>query len=354
MNASPFTPANFSIFLKFSQLSLAFYHKSLTSLAMTLVIPLGFLLVSAFTYYAGGAPAPITLGSTKSVAPGVLGRVEGARLPGLQIVPIVGGAAENIRNGNAQLVLSQDDDEATPSLYTLEQNKAIADVVAVALSGGVGGAPGAPAYAVKVTANGSRSFAFLPGLLIMSLMNLALFTTGAKLLEDRAKGTLRLFRLFPVPLYIIFSAEAATKLLLALAQAVLFVLLGDYLLELHLSWATITSSIGVACLCGLSLLSLGMALGSNLRNFSSGIHLFTILNLLMIFMGDLMFPNTNYPATRVVAFFLPATHCVNLLRQTMLDYPASFSVATSVVYLVVFTSLMAVWTLRGFRYTAEE
>jgi ABC-type multidrug transport system permease subunit len=350
MNALHFAPANFSIFLKFSQLSLAFYHKSLTSLAMTLVIPLGFLLVSSFTYYAGGAATPITMGSTRSVAPAVLAQVESARLPGLQIVPIVGGAAENIRDGNAQLVLDQDEGDAAPSLYTLERNKALADVVAVALSGG----HNAPAYAVKVATNGAMSFAFLPGLLIMSLMNLALFTTGAKLLEDRAKGTLRLFRLFPVPLYIIFSAEAATKLLLALAQAALFVLLGDYLLELHLNWATIVSSIGVAVLCAFSLLSLGMALGSNLRSYSSGIHVFTILNLLMIFMGDLMFPNTNYPATRVVAFFLPATHCVNLLRQTMLDYPASFSVATSVAYLSLFTALMALWTLKGFRYTAEE
>lgn len=351
MNAPPFTPSNFSIFLKFSQLSLAFYHKSLTSLAMTLVIPLGFLLVSAFTYYAGGTSAPITMGSTDSVAPGVLRQVESIRLPGLQIVPIIGGAAENIRDGNAQLVLSQDEDHGPPSIYTLEQNKAIADVVAVALSGG---GHAMPAYAVKVTENGAMSFAFLPGLLIMSLVNLALFTTGAKLLEDRAKGTLRLFRLFPVPLFIIFSAEAATKLLLALAQAALFVLLGDYLLELHLNWATICASIGVACLCGLSLLSLGIALGSTLPSFSSGIHMFTLLNLLMIFMGDLMFPNTNYPATRIVAFLLPATHCVNLLRQTMLDYPASFSVTTSVVYLTTFTSLMALWTLKGFRYTAEE
>jgi len=351
MNTSPVAPSNFSIFLKFSSMSLSFYHKSLTSLAMTLVIPLGFLLVSAFSYYAGGAPAPITLGSTISVAPAVLARVESARLPGVQIVPIAGGAIENIRDGKAKLVLSQDAGDTIPSIYALEQNKAIASVVAVALSGA---GEAAPAYAVKVTANGAMAFAFLPGLLIMSLMNLALFTTGAKLLEDRAKGTLRLFRLFPVPLYIIFSAEATTKLLLALAQATLFVLLGDYLLELKLSWPTILASIGTACLCALSLLSLGIALGSNLRSFSSGIHMFTILNLLMIFLGDLMFPNTSYPATRIVAFFLPAAHCVNLLRQTMLGYPASFSVTTSILYLAVFTSLMALWTLKGFLYTAEE
>lgn len=351
MTTSTLAPSRLPIFLKFAHLSLAFYHKSLTSLVMTLVIPLGFLLVSSFTYYAGSAAAPVTLGSTGSVAPAVLREVEQMRLPGLQIVPISGDAAQNVREGNARLVLSQDAGAPTPTIYALEQNKALAELVAVALSGD---ARSAPAYAVRVTGNGAMSFAFLPGLLVMSLMNLALFTTGAKLLQDRAKGTLRLFRLFPVPLYLIFSAEAATKLLLVLAQSALFVLLGDYLLELKLSWSTIAASIAVACLSSLGLLSLGIALGSNLRSYSSGIHLFTVLNLLMIFMGDLMFPNTSYPATRMVAFFLPATHCVNLLRQTMLDYPASFSVATSVAFLVVFTALMVAWTLRGFRYMAEE
>jgi ABC-2 type transport system permease protein len=350
MNSAVAAPSLWPIFLKFSRLSFAFYHKSLTSLAMTLVIPLGFLLMSSFTYYASRGAAPITMGSTASVAPEVLGRVERMRLPGLQIVPISGNAAENVRDGNARLVLSQDAGVPTPSIYALEQNKAIADLVAVALSG----SGKAPAYGVSIVADGAMSFAFLPGLLIMSLMNLALFTTGAKLLSDRSKGTLRLFRLFPVPLYVIFSAEAAAKLLLALAQSVVFVLLGDYLLELGLSWPTIIASIAVACLCSVSLLSLGIALGSNLPSYSSGIHLVTIVNLLMIFFGDLIFPNTNYPAARLVAFFLPATHCVNLLRQTMLDYPASFSVLTSVAFLVVFTSIMVLWTLKGFRYTAEE
>ncbi|NHZ91859.1 hypothetical protein F2P45_23045 [Massilia sp. CCM 8733] len=350
MHCAVVAPPLWPIFLRFSRLSLAFYHRSLTSLAMTLVIPLGFLLMSSFTYYANSGPLPITMGSTGSVAPDVLKRIEQTRPPGLQIVPISGSAAQNVRDGNARLVLSQDAGAPTPTIYALEQNKAIAELVAVALS-----APGTPpAYAVRVAADGAMSFAFLPGLLIMSLMNLALFTTGAKLLSDRSKGTLRLFRLFPVPLYLIFSAEATTKLLLALGQSVLFVLLGDYLLGLKLSWPTIIASIAVACVSSLSLLSLGIALGSNLRSYSSGIHLFTILNLLMIFMGDLIFPNTHYPATRLVAFFLPATHCVNLLRQTMLDYPPSFSVATSVAFLLLFTAVMAYWTLKGFRYTAEQ
>ena len=351
MNTSLVSLPNAPVFWKFARLSFAFYHKSLTSLAMTLVIPLGFLLVASFTYYANTGSPPITLGSTKSVAPALLMQLEQAKIPGLQIIPITGTAAENVQNGKARLVLSQAEGEKSPKIYALEQNKAIADVVAVALSTGSGTVP---AYEVVVTSNGNMTFAFLPGLLIMSLMNLAFFTTGAKLLQDRAAGTLRLFRLFPVPLYVFFSAETSTKLLLALAQSVLFILLGNFLLELNLPLNTILVSVLVSSLCALSLLSMGIALGSNLRTYSSGIHIFTILNLLMIFMGDLIFPNTSYPATRAISFLLPSTHCVNLLRQVMLDFPASFSVATSVIYLLIFTLLMAVLTLKGFRYTAEE
>lgn len=351
MNVPRANDSNFPLFLKFSALSFAFYRKSLTSLAMTLVIPLGFLLVSSFTYYANIGSPPITIGMSKSVSKSLLAQVERAKIPGLQIVPIEGSGTNNIREGKVKLVLSQTDGEKLPIIYTLEQNKAIADVVATTLSADLSPLP---AYEVIITRNDKSSFAFLPGLLIMSLMNLALFTTGAKLLHDRSSGTLRLFRLFPVPLYVFFSAETATKLLLALAQSILFILLGDFLLELHLSMETVLNSVLVSCLCALSLLSFGIALGSNLRSYSSGIHMFTIFNLLMIFMGDLMFPNSTFPATRAFSFLLPATHCVNLLRQTMLDYPASFSTTASISYLLIFTILMWAWTLKGFRYTAEE
>lgn len=342
---------NMVVFWKFVRLSFGFYHRSLTSLAMALVIPLGFLLVSCFTYFSSSGASAILVGVSTTVSPALLEKLELTRMPGLQILPIIGTAEDNVRDGKISLVISQDSGKTMPSIYSLEQNRAIADIVSVALSTSEAAVP---AYDVRVTSNGSRSFAFLPGLIIMSITNLAFFTTGAKLLQDRAAGTLRLYRLFPTPLYVFFAAELSTKLVLGVVQSMFFILLGNYLLELNLAMSTILASTLISGLCAFCLLSMGIALGSNLRTYSSGIHVFTILNLLMVFMGDVMFPNSGFPATRAIAFILPTTHCVNLLRHVMLDYPPSFDIAISLTYMLAFTALMTLVTLRNFRYTAGE
>lgn len=350
MNSPQASKATMPVFWKFVQLSYAFYYKSIISLVMTLALPVGMLLLACFSYYAAAGSPPITLGVAKSVSATQLQKIERVKIPGLQIIPISGDASDNVQNGKAQIVVSQEGGPL-PKIYVLESNKAVAEVVASALSATTGASPD---YEVVVAKSGNMAFSFLPGLLIMSLVNLALFTTGSKLLQDRATGTLRLYRLFPVPLYVFFSAEILTKMVLALVQAIVFILLGDFLLGLHLTTSQILMSIVVSALCALSLLTMGIAIGSNLRAYSSGVHLFTVLNLTMVFLGDMVFPNTQYPATRAIAFLLPSSHCTNLLRQVMLDLSPSFSTLTSVAYLIVFILLMSFMTLKGFRYTAEE
>jgi ABC-type multidrug transport system permease subunit len=351
---SPPSPGG-AVFWRFVRLSLSYYQKNVVSLLMTLIIPLGLLLFATFSFYAITGPAPVTIGVSDNVPAAILTKIDQAKIDGLQVIPISGTVQQNIQNGIVKMVLTNAHDTGQPVIYSLEQNKTSATLVAKVVAQVIAGERSdIPSIAVRSAHNGNASYAFVPGLMIMSIINLALFTTGAKLLQDRANGTMRLYRLFPVPLYIFFSAELSTKFILALVQACIFILLGDFLLDLHLSIACLLQTMIVAALCSLSLLIMGLAIGSNLRAASSGIHLFTVLNLTMAFLGDVMFPNSTTQATRAISALLPSTHCTNLLRIVMFELPPSFAPIWSIAYMVVFTAGCAALALRGFKFTAEE
>ena len=86
-------------------------------------------------------------------------------------------------------------------------------------------------YTGLQNAFGWPGWLFLPAIIIMSLLNLGLFTTGAKVLQERSASTLRLYRMLPLPFWTYFAAEFLTKLLLALGITLVFLLCAVALLD---------------------------------------------------------------------------------------------------------------------------
>ena len=159
--------------------------------------------------------------------------------------------------------------------------------------------------------------------------------------------------MLPAPLWHFFGAELLGKMLLGLLQSIAFVALSSLLTGVALPLASVAMALLVCILSLTCLLSMGIALGSMLKTFSSGAHVFTVVNLLTVFFGDLFFPASDFAATRPIALLLPTTYCADLLRHFMLGYDLRFPWWLSLIYVAFFTACCAVASVKLFRFTAR-
>lgn len=268
-------------------------------------------------------------------------------------VPRATDAAEMLRSG---VQVAVDKDEATQKVivYAAPSNLPIARMLAWGLSMPADSqARTAEPFEVRTYSDPMSPLSFLPGVLLMSILNLALFTTGTKLLQERSQGTLRLFRMLPAPLWHFFGAELLGKMLLGLLQSIAFVALSSMLTGIALPLASVALALLVCILSLTCLLSAGIALGSMLKTFSTGMHVFTIVNLVAVFFGDVFFPASDFAATRPLALLIPTTYCADLLRHFMLGYDLRFPWWLSMSYVSFFTAACAIASVKRFRFTAR-
>jgi ABC-2 type transport system permease protein len=232
-------------------------------------------------------------------------------------------------------------------VHALPANRELALLITRALR-----APGeGAAVRFAAVAPSNTVFAFLPGLLVLALLNLALFGTGAQLLADRASGALKLFRLSPASATVLYGAQLASRLLLALLQIAVFVAIARYVYAIPLGAAAVWGTLGFAAFGALVLLSLGYALGSVLGSQARGTHVFTLVNLFLQFFGDVLFPSTHFPLMHAVAIYLPTSYLVDGLRQVMLGLPSANGLVLDAAVLALWGAA-AVLVVR-FRFTYE-
>lgn len=327
--------------------SLEYYKDSMPSLVMTIFIPMGFLVFFSLIHYAGAMKPAVTVGTTSSASKILEQHNSVLNLEGVITVPIVGSGRYAVSSNEARLALDVDENNRL-RVYAKSQDQAFVELMTKYLRQELN----ADVTSYRVDSE-SSDFFFLPGALMMSLMNLALFTFGAKLLQDRSSGVLRIYRLLPASIFIWVSSELLSKIILAFIQASLFILAGNVILDMGLTLSEVLIATAVAVLTFLSLLSLGFALGACLNGYTNGYNVFVTFNLMMIFFGDIIFFSSSLEFLRPFSFLLPTTHCVDLLRQTLLGMEPNFPVYVGVSYLTVFTCAMLTIGLQRFKFTAD-
>jgi len=190
--------------------------------------------------------------------------------------------------------------------------------------------------------------------MVMALLNLGLFAAGTKILQERARGTLRMLRMLPVSIGWYFASELTTKLVVAIAIISAYLGIAILMFDLDLLWRQTLEIILISLLLSAVFVAMGLALASILRSHSVGIHAFTVCNLLIFFLGDLFFNASRFPLTKWISLLLPTPYGMDLMRHSMFDTPLHFPVAVSISVLFAWLIVMmgiAIWT---FNYKTRE
>jgi len=321
---------------------------------MTMVGPLLFLLIYGYAYLMSVPEQTISIGLSSTAVTAHEWRevfpAESFRIKEIESERF----ADYVREGNPPFILDRDLDSGQAIIYAPSYWRPTAELMLRAVDAASTSDKELDSR-VHVTDPGRSPFYMLPAIMMMALLNVGLFTAGVKILQERARGTLRMFRMLPISVAWYFFAELLTKLIIAVVIIAVYLGISMLMFRLEQSWQQIVEVALISLLMTSIFVALGFALASILRSQSLGIHAFTVCNLVILFLGDFFFNASRFPATKWLSLILPTPYGMDLLRHSMFGYRLHFPVVVSASVLLAWFCVMLTIAIWMFNYkTARE
>lgn len=172
----------------------------------------------------------------------------------------------------------------------------------------------------------------LPGILGMALMQLGLFGS-LRLVSLREKKILKSLGATPLPRTHLVLSEVAVRLLMAVVQTGLIILIGYFVFDVTIvgHWFEV---LGVVLLGAATFVSIGYMLVSFTKTEESGMGIIQVVQFPMMFLSGIFFPLNFLPEfLKPIVRAIPLTYLVDLLRNVMVGIPSEFGLATNLLAL---------------------
>jgi ABC-2 type transport system permease protein len=204
---------------------------------------------------------------------------------------------------------------------------------------------------VTVQAKQLRSIDYLiPGILAMSILNLALFATAQPIISLRSQGVLRRLGATPLPRATLLAAYIAMRVLIALIQTGIIVVVGIVLFGVAMSGSWLVFG-GVLLLGTLAFIAIAFVIAAIARTEESGGALTSAVQLPMLFLSGIFFPVSVMPDfLRPVADALPLTYLADALRQVMVGATPDHSMLINTLVLLAWLIVSSALAIRFFRW----
>lgn len=184
----------------------------------------------------------------------------------------------------------------------------------------------------------------MPGILAMALMQLGLFGVF-QFMNLRENKVIRGLAVTPLPRDTLFESEVALRLLVAIVQTFLIVIVGRLVFGVELVGNLLTIA-GLVFLGAATFVSMGYMLASFTRSLEGGRNLIQTVQFPMMFLSGIFFPIEIMPDyIRPVVRAIPLTYLGDALRQVMVGFPPQYSLRTDVLVLtgwLIFSAILAI------------
>ena len=201
-----------------------------------------------------------------------------------------------------------------------------------------------------VQAKNLRTIDYLvPGILAMSILFLALFG-GLPLVEWREKQVLKRFGATPVPRSTLIYSQVAYRLILALLQTVIIVVIAHLVFKVQMAgnWFVL---FGVVLLGTLTFVSLGYLAVSRAMTTEGAMPIIQLIQFPMLFLSGIFFDVEFLPDfMRPIVTAMPLTYLGDALRQVMVGSTPLYSLTTDLLVLTVWLAVCIVLAIRLFRW----
>ncbi|MER6355577.1 ABC transporter permease [Streptomyces sp. NPDC001634] len=190
-----------------------------------------------------------------------------------------------------------------------------------------------------------------PGLMGWAIASSAVFSTSLTLVTLRRKKILQRMRLSPIRAWEVVAARISMTMLMALTQTALFLLVATlpyFGLQLTGNWWLVVPLV----MCGtLSLMSLGLFIGSVTKTEESAGGLAQLLVLPMSFLSGSFFSLDNAPGwVKAISYLMPLRYLVKGSEAVLSRGGGVLEALPTMGGMLAFTAVVTALTLRFFKW----
>ncbi|MEU6085085.1 ABC transporter permease [Streptomyces sp. NPDC047108] len=267
-------------------------------------------------------------------------------------------ALEKVRNGDYDALVRQDGDTVVLRYSAADSVKgasaratlnAVLDKANLAVTGE------SPKYSLKagqVEDESVKPIQYLtPGLMGWAVASSAVFSTSLTLVTLRRKKILQRMRLSPIRAWEVVAARISMTMIMALSQTALFLLVATlpyFGLKLTGQWWLVVPLV----MCGtLSLMALGLLIGSVTKTEESAGGLAQLLVLPMSFLSGSFFSLDNAPDwVQGVSYMMPLRYLVTGSEAVLSRGGGVSDILPTMGGMLAFTAVVTALTLRFFKW----
>ncbi len=352
------------IFRKMFLANLKEFFRDRSSLFWMIAFPLIFTFIFGLVF-SGGDQATFTIGIATEGSTPVTDRLieEFREVPTFNVTTgELEGELEELKSGNRRMVLdiptitAEDVRNRVTSKVKFyyskgegETNRALISAIKEIFSGIERGITGTrPLFQLEASPLETRNLTqfdyVMPGILAMALMQLGLFGVF-QFMSLRENKVIRGLAVTPLPRETLFESEVALRMLVALIQTFLIVVVGRLVFGVELV-GNLFLLAGLVFLGAATFVSMGYMLASFTRSLEGGRNLIQTVQFPMMFLSGIFFPIEMMPNyIRPVVRAIPLTYLGDALRQVMVGFPPKYSLQTNVLILtgwLIFSTILAI------------
>lgn len=207
----------------------------------------------------------------------------------------------------------------------------------------------------EVSVRSTKYIDFLiPGILGLSLMQMAVFGVAFVFADYKEKGILKRLLATPMKPFQFVSSQVITRLAIALAQSAILIAVAILLLHTHVygSWFLIGL---IAILGSVMFLGLGFAISGVANNVDSVPAIANVIVFPMMFLGGTFFPTDGMPNwLQSVVHYLPLQFLTHSLREVMANGASLLAVRYDLVWMSVWAVVLVGLAMFTFRFEEKK
>ena len=190
----------------------------------------------------------------------------------------------------------------------------------------------------------------VPGILGVNIMQLAVFSVGIALAEDKQRGVLRRIMATPLRPSRLLGAQVLARLVIAAAQLAVLILVAIALFNVRIVGG-LGPLVVIALLGTILFLTIGFALAGWAKNANQVPAVAQLITLPQFFFSGVFFSKNAAPeAIRPITNLLPLTFLNDALREISVQGATLWDVRTQILGLVVWIVLGFALAVRLFRF----
>lgn len=215
-----------------------------------------------------------------------------------------------------------------------------------------------PLFALAVETVSAEDFRYiawlLPGIVALAIMQMSVFSVAFYFVGYKEKGILKRLLATPLKPYQFVSANVITRLLVALVQTLILILVGIWLFDIAVegSWLLIFLT---AILGSVMFLGLGFAISGFAKTVETVPAVANLIVFPQFFLAETFFPAENLPAWLVnIVQYLPLSYFSSSLRAVMTEGAGFTEVAPDLLWMVGWAVALVALAVYTFRFEEKR